>query len=87
MLTTTSKTLGWAKASVLRRVTTTTFLHRELLIRSCTMCPPTFPVAPSTIAEYCVFASSLVVAFTSNAGNSTTWARDFGTAPGARRDR
>ena len=52
MLTTTSETLGSAKASVLRRVTTTTFLHRGFLIRSCTMRPPTFPVAPSKIAEY-----------------------------------
>jgi hypothetical protein len=58
MLTTTSETLGSAKASVLRRVTTATFLHRGFLIRSCTMRPPTFPVAPSTIAEYCAFASA-----------------------------
>jgi hypothetical protein len=26
------------------------------------MRPPTFPVAPSTIAEYCVFASAAVAA-------------------------
>jgi len=52
MLTTTSETFGSAKASVLRRVTTTTFLHSGFLIRSCTMRPPTFPVAPSTIAEF-----------------------------------
>src|ERR1700684_3410129 len=58
MLTTTSETLGSAKAPVLRRVTTTTFLHSGLLIRSCTMRPPTFPVAPSTIAEYCALASA-----------------------------
>src|SRR3954449_9825023 len=57
MLTTTSATLGSAKVSVLRRVTTTTFLHRGFLIRSCTMRPPTFPVAPSTMAEYSVVAS------------------------------
>src|SRR5580692_8294090 len=61
MLTTTSKTLGSAKASVLRRVTTTTFLHSGLLIRSCTMRPPTFPVAPSTIAEYCAFVIEAAV--------------------------
>src|SRR6202790_2603099 len=54
MLTTTSEALGSAKASVLRRVTTTTFLHSGFLIRSCTMRTPMFPVAPSTIAEYCV---------------------------------
>jgi hypothetical protein len=60
MLTTTSETLGSAKASVLRRVTTTTFLHRGFLIRSCTMRPPTFPVAPSTIAEYCTSAAAIV---------------------------
>src|SRR6266567_2968668 len=58
MLTTTSETLGSAKTSVLRRVTTTIFLHSGFLIRSCTMRPPTFPVAPSTIAEYCAFASA-----------------------------
>jgi hypothetical protein len=62
MLTTTSETLGSAKASVLRRVTDTTFLHCGFLIRSCTMRPPTFPVAPSTIAEYCAFASGAAVA-------------------------
>src|SRR5438552_10322417 len=61
MLTTTSETLGSAKASVLRRVTTTTFLHSGFLIRSCTMRPPTFPVAPSTIAEYCTFASAAAI--------------------------
>jgi hypothetical protein len=60
MLITTSETLGSAKASVLRRVTTTTFVHSGFLIRSCTMRPPTFPVAPSTIAEY--FASGAAVA-------------------------
>jgi len=53
--------LGSAKASVLWRVTTTTFLHSGFLIRSCTMRPPTFPVAPSTIAEYCAFATPLIV--------------------------
>src|SRR5689334_5852692 len=57
MLTTTPETLGSPKASILRRVTTTTFLHRGLLIRSCTMRPPTFPVAPNTMAEYIAFAS------------------------------
>ena len=57
MLTTTPETLGSAKASILRRVTTTTFSHRGFLIRSCTMRPPTFPVAPSTMAEYSAFAS------------------------------
>src|ERR1019366_8900187 len=61
MVTTTSETLGSAKASVLRRVTTTTFLHSGFLIRSCTMRPPPFPVAPSTIAEYCAFAPPLIV--------------------------
>src|SRR6202166_4306975 len=61
MLTTTSETLESAKASVLRRVTTTTFLHSGFLIRSCTMRPPTFPVAPSTIAEYCAFASAAAI--------------------------
>src|ERR1035438_1970008 len=61
MLTTISATLWSAKASVLRRVTTTTFLHSGFLIRSCTMRPPTFPVAPSTIAEYCAFAPPLIV--------------------------
>ena len=60
MLTTTSEILGSAKASVLRRVTTTTFLHNGFLIKSCTMRPPTFPVAPSKIAEYCAFASAIV---------------------------
>src|ERR1700681_4645877 len=60
MLTTTSQTLGSAKASVLRRVTTTTFLHSGFLISSCTMRTPTFPVAPSTIAEYCAFATPLI---------------------------
>src|SRR5207245_5870876 len=39
--------------SVLRRVTTTSFLHSGFLISSWTMRPPTFPVAPSTTAEYC----------------------------------
>ena len=62
MLTTTSETLESAKASVLRRVTTTTFLHSGFLIRSCTMRPPTFPVAPSTIAEYCALASPTGIA-------------------------
>src|SRR6476661_4268590 len=57
MLTTTSETLGSANASVLRRVTTTTFSHRGFVTRSCTMRPPTFPVAPSTMAEYSAFAS------------------------------
>src|SRR5262245_20634876 len=57
MLTTTSETLGSAKASVLRRVTTITLLHSGFLIRSCTMRPPTFPVAPNTMAEYSAFAS------------------------------
>src|SRR5262249_128478 len=57
MLTTTPEILGSAKTSILRRVTTTTFSHRGFLIRSCTMRPPTFPVAPSTIAEYSAFAS------------------------------
>ena len=52
MLTTTSQTFGSAKVSVLRRVTTTTFLHSGFWIRSRTMRPPTFPVPPSTIAEY-----------------------------------
>ena len=50
-----------AKASVLRRVTTTTFLHSRFFIRSCTMRPPTLPVAPSTIAEYCAFVSAAAV--------------------------
>src|SRR5215813_14258661 len=57
MLTTTLDTLGSVKASILRRVTTTTFSHRGLLIRSCTIRPPTFPVAPKTMAEYSAFAS------------------------------
>src|SRR5689334_17284606 len=52
MLTTTSKTLGAAKASVFRRVTTTSFLHRGFLISSSTMRPLTFPVARSTTTEY-----------------------------------
>src|SRR5580698_4818209 len=70
MLTTTSETLGSAKAPVLRRVTTTTFLHRGFLTRSCTMRPPTFPVAPRTIVEYCAFASAAVaVIVTSHARN------------------
>ncbi len=47
---------GSAKAFVLRRVTKITLMHRGLLIRRCRMRPPTFPVAPSTIAEYCTFA-------------------------------
>src|SRR6266700_6852359 len=54
MLTTTLKTLGAAKTSVLRRVTTTSFLHSGFLISNCTMRPPTFPVAPSTTTEYCI---------------------------------
>src|SRR5260370_38695691 len=54
MLTTTSKTLGAAKTSVLRRVTTTSLLHSGFLISNCTMRPPTFPVAPSTTTEYCI---------------------------------
>jgi hypothetical protein len=54
MLTTTSKTFGAAKTSVLRRVTTTSFLHSGFLISNCTMRPPTFPVAPSTTTEYCI---------------------------------
>ncbi len=68
MLTTTSETLGSAKPSAFRRVTTTTFLHSGLLIRSRTMRPPTFPVAPSTIAAYCTFASAVApVSVTSHA--------------------
>ena len=70
MLTTISATLGSAKASVLRRVTTTTFLHSGFLIRSCTMRPPTFPVAPSTIAEYCVFASAAAIVTSQARGKS-----------------
>src|SRR5260370_38784788 len=54
MLTTTSKILGAAKTSVLRRVTTTSLLHSGFLISNCTMRPPTFPVAPSTTTEYCI---------------------------------
>ena len=69
-LSATSETLGSAKASVLRRVTTTTFLHSGFLIRSCTMRPPTFPVAPSTIAEYCAFASAAAIV-TSHAESKT----------------
>src|SRR5690349_8737968 len=57
MLTTTSETLGSAKAPVLPRVTVTTFLHRGFLINSCTMRPPTFPVAPRIITEYSASAS------------------------------
>ena len=55
MLTTTLKTLRAAKTSVLRRVTTTSFLHSGFLISNCTMRPPTFPVAPSTTTEYCSY--------------------------------
>src|ERR1700689_2363727 len=72
MLTTTSETLGSAKASVLRRVTTTTFLHSGLLIRSCTMRPPTFPVAPSTIAEYRAFASAAAIVTSHARGTKNT---------------
>src|SRR5271155_4107236 len=72
MLTTTSETLGSAKAPVLRRVTTTTFLHSGFLLRSCTMRPPTFPVAPSTIAEYCVFASAAAAAIVTLSGDFFT---------------
>src|SRR5712675_1463233 len=54
MLTTTSKTLGASKTSVLRRVTTTSFLHSGFLISNCTMRPPTVPVAPSATTEYCI---------------------------------
>src|SRR5690349_4404916 len=54
MLTTTLKTLGDAKTSVLRRVMTTSFLHSGFLISNCTMRPPTLPVAPSTTTEYCI---------------------------------
>src|SRR2546428_8031019 len=71
MLTTTSETLGSAKASVLRRVTTATFLHSGFLIRSCTMRPPTFPVAPSTIAEYCAFASAAAAAIVTSHARGT----------------
>jgi hypothetical protein len=70
-LTTTSETLGSAKASVLRRVTTTTFLHSGFLIRSCTMCQPTFPVAPSTIAEHCAFASPVGAAIVTSHARGT----------------
>src|ERR1700735_742672 len=71
MLTTTSENLGSAKASVLRRVTTTTFLHSGFLIRSCTMRPPTFPVAPSTIAEYCAFPSAAAAAIVTSHARGT----------------
>ena len=50
---------------------TTTFLHNGFLLRSCTMRLPTFPVAPSTIAEYCAFDSFAVNAIiTSHAGET-----------------
>src|SRR5215475_10758764 len=58
MLTTSWETLGSAKVPVLRRVTTTSLLPSGFLTRSCTMRPPTFPVAPRTIAVYCVFTSA-----------------------------
>jgi hypothetical protein len=58
-------------ASVLRRVTTTTFLHSGFLIRSCTMRPPTFPVAPSTIAEYCTFVCAAAAAIVTSHARGT----------------
>src|ERR1700721_1988529 len=79
MLTTTSETLGSAKASGLRRVTTTTFLHSGFLIRSRTMRPPTFPVAPSTIAEYCAFASAAAAAIVTSHGRGTKNTRKSGS--------
>src|SRR5579862_3468939 len=59
MFTSATDTLGSANASFFRRVTTTTRLHIGLLIKSLTMRPPTFPVAPSTITEYCAVTPAL----------------------------
>src|SRR5436190_16165917 len=44
---------------MLRRVTTTTFLHSGLCTSRCRMCPPTLPVAPSNIAVYSTLGISV----------------------------